>query len=147
MLFRSLSDVITFHNYLDNYDDLKRLFDANLETVYTGGNAETVEHYKKFFAGNYRYQGQPIVFSEFAGIAFEKDDGKGWGYGKSVKTEADFLKRYGDMLRYIGERKELRGFCMTQLTDVYQEKNGLVTMDRREKVSAAELKKLHDRFE
>lgn len=143
----TLSDVITFHNYLDNYDDLKRLFDANLETVYTGGNAETVEHYKKFFAGNYRYQGQPMVFSEFAGIAFEKDDGKGWGYGKSVKTEADFLKRYGDMLRYIGERKELRGFCMTQLTDVYQEKNGLVTMDRREKVSAAELKKLHDRFE
>lgn len=51
------------------------------------------------------------------------------------------------MLRFIKEHEEIRGFCMTQLTDVYQEKNGLVTMDRREKVSADALKKLHDQFE
>ena len=65
----------------------------------------------------------------------------------SVIKESDFIKRYGDMLRFIKEHEEIRGFCMTQLTDVYQEKNGLVTMDRREKVSADALKKLHDQFE
>lgn len=143
----TVSDIVTFHNYIDNYEGLKTFLDKSLEKVYAGENAECVENYKKFFAGQYRYEGQPVVFSEFAGIAFEKDSESGWGYGKSVRTESDFIKRYGDMLRFIKEHEEIRGFCMTQLTDVYQEKNGLVTMDRREKVSADALKKLHDQFE
>lgn len=142
----TVSDVITFHNYLETYDQLSSFLNKGLKTIMDGGNAECLENSKDFFAGNYRYCGQPIMFSEFAGIAFVKDEDSGWGYGKGVETESDFLGKYGDMLRFIEEHSEMRGFCMTQLTDVYQEKNGLFTMARKEKVPVKVLKTMHDKF-
>lgn len=142
----TVSDVITFHNYLETYDELSSFLNKGLKTIMDGGNAECVENYKDFFAGKYRYCGQPIMFSEFAGIAFVKDEDSGWGYGKGVETEADFLEKYGGMLRFIEEHPEMRGFCMTQITDVYQEKNGIFTMAREEKVPVEVLKSMHDKF-
>lgn len=143
----TVSDVVTFHNYAESYDYLHEFLDPNLEKIYNGENAECISNFKKFFVGDYKYQGQAVMFSEFAGIAFDKDtDKRAWGYGKGVGTEEDFLKKYGAQLDFIYDHKEFCGFCMTQLTDVYQEVNGLLTMDRREKVPASELKKLHDKF-
>ena len=143
----TLSDVITFHNYSESYDELHSFFDGNIKKIMSGENAECVQNYKDFFVGDYRYSGQAIMFSEFAGIAFAKDDESGWGYGKSVGTQKDFLKKYGEMLDFIYDHKEMCGFCMTQLTDVYQEKNGIFTMDRKAKVSVEAIKKLHDKFD
>ena len=37
------------------------------------------------------------------------------------------------------------GYCMTQLTDVMQEKNGLFDMARKEKVPVAKIKEINDR--
>ncbi len=142
----TVSDVITFHNYAESYKELHSFFDGNIEKIIAGENAECVQNFKDFFAGDYRYSGQAIMFSEFAGIAFEKDDESGWGYGKSVGTQKDFLKKYGEMLDFIHDHKEMCGFCMTQLTDVYQEKNGIFTMDRKVKVPVEEIKKLHSKF-
>ena len=138
--------MITFHNYAETYEELHRYLDGSIEKILAGENAECVQNFKNFFAGDYRYRGQPIMFSEFAGIAFEKDDASGWGYGKSVKSERDFLEKYKGMLEFIFEHKEMCGFCMTQLTDVYQEKNGIFTMGREAKVPVSEIKKLHERF-
>ena len=142
----TVSDVITFHNYLETYEELSSFFEQPLKDIQSGKNAECVKNFKNFFAGDYRYNGQPIMLSEFAGIAFTKDERDGWGYGKGVASEEDFLCKYSGMLRFIAEHKEIRGFCMTQLTDVYQEKNGLLTMGRKEKVSPAVLKAMHDKF-
>lgn len=141
----TVSDIITFHNYAESYDELHSFLDGNVQRMMAGENAECVQNVKDFFVGNYRYTGQAIMLSEFAGIAFAKDDSIGWGYGKSVGTEKDFLKKYGEMLDFIYGQKELCGFCMTQLTDVYQEKNGIFSMDRSEKVSVEAIKKLHGR--
>lgn len=142
----TVSDVITFHNYLETYEQLSSFLNKGLESIMNGENAECVENFKDFFAGDYRYNGQPIMFSEFAGIAFVKDEDSGWGYGKGVESENDFMQKYGGMLRFIEEHPEMRGFCMTQLTDVYQEKNGLFTMARKEKVPVEVLKAMHDKF-
>ena len=140
----TMSDVITFHNYAETYEELQSLYDGNIKGLMAGENTECVKGEKKFFAGEYRYTGQAIMFSEFAGIAFAKDDESGWGYGKSVGTQKDFLKKYGEMLDFIYDHKELCGFCMTQLTDVFQEKNGIFTMEREEKIPAGEIKRLHE---
>lgn len=142
----TVSDVITFHNYAESYAALHSFLDGNLQKIVAGENAECVQNCKDFFAGDHRYKGQALMLSEFAGIAFRKDDNSGWGYGESVGTEKDFLKKYGEMLDFIYDHKELCGFCMTQLSDVYQEKNGIFSMDRKEKVPVAAIKKLHDRF-
>ena len=125
---------------------MRSQLNESLKAIAAGENAECVQGFKKFFAGDYRYGGQAIMFSEFAGIAFAKDDQSGWGYGKSVGTARDFLEKYKGMLDFIAEHKEMCGFCMTQLTDVYQEKNGLFTMDRKEKVPVEEIRKLHEKF-
>ncbi len=38
----------------------------------------------------------------------------------------------------------ISGYCYTQLTDVMQEVNGLMTMDRRIKIDPEEIKKVND---
>ncbi len=142
----TVSDLITFHNYSDTYEELFDTLDSGIKKIKNGENAYCIKDFKKFFAGDYRYQNQPLIFSEFAGIAFDKDTETGWGYGKSVKDEEAFLKRYGDQLRFIYEQKDIRGFCMTQLTDVHQEKNGVFTEDRRPKIPLDKLFELHNKF-
>ena len=44
------------------------------------------------FANGFRYQGQPILISEYGGIAFNNDGG--WGYGNKVSTKEEFLRRF-----------------------------------------------------
>ncbi len=142
----TISDVLTFHNYAEKYQTLVDFFTPNLQAIYDGQNAECINNFKNFYAGEYRYGGQPVMFSEFAGIAFDSDTSSGWGYGDSVATAEDFLEKYKGQLQFILEREEIHGFCMTQLTDVYQEKNGLYTMARAPKVDIDAVKKLHDQF-
>ncbi len=142
----TVSDVLTFHNYAEKYQTLVDFFTPNLKLIYDGQNAECISNFKNFYAGEYRYGGQPVMFSEFAGIAFDCDTSSGWGYGDSVATSEDFLNKYQGQLQFILDRNEIRGFCMTQLTDVFQEKNGLYTMERRPKMDINAVKKLHEQF-
>lgn len=71
--------------------------------------------------------------TEFGGISFKKSDWEGWGYS-GAKDDGDFLKKLEDVVQPILQSPVLQGFCYTQLTDVEQEINGLVTYDRQMKV-------------
>lgn len=75
---------------------------------------------------------QPIVLTEFGGIAFGGDRQATWGYSRSG-TEDDFLHRYQHLLEAVRSLPALAGFCYTQLTDTYQEVNGLLYADRQPK--------------
>ncbi len=75
---------------------------------------------------------QPIVLSEFGGIAYGGDRKATWGYSRSGTPE-DFLERYRDLLEAVRGLPALAGFCYTQLTDTYQEVNGLLYIDRTPK--------------
>ncbi len=79
---------------------------------------------------------QPIMLTEFGGIAFGKPDGSGngWGYSRSATSE-EFLDRYRALMRCVRNLSSLAGFCYTQFTDTYQEINGLVSMDRTPKAA------------
>ncbi|SDN41308.1 hypothetical protein SAMN04487897_102833 [Paenibacillus sp. yr247] len=78
-----------------------------------------------------------LVWSEmgaaYGGIAFMTE--KGWGYGNQVKTEEEFLTRYRNITQAIRDLDYVCGFCYTQLTDVQQELNGLLTIDREPKIA------------
>jgi beta-galactosidase/beta-glucuronidase len=74
--------------------------------------------------------GKSLFVSEYGGIAWI-EDGEGWGYGKSVESKNELLERLKGLTDALLENPYVMGFCYTQLTDVEQEKNGLMTYDRR----------------
>ena len=88
----------------------------------------------------------PLMLTEFGGIAYAKDKDKGWGYGDSVKDEKEYLKKLSLLMEAIYDLKEIRGYCLTQLSDVEQEVNGLFDFNRKPKVDIKEIKKLNDKF-
>jgi hypothetical protein len=75
---------------------------------------------------------QPIMITEFGGIAFSPDVVRTWGYSRA-ETADDLANRYLDLLRAIRSIPFLAGFCYTQFADTYQETNGLLFADRTPK--------------
>jgi beta-galactosidase/beta-glucuronidase len=96
----------------------------------------------------YRYNGSPLYLSEFGGVAFIPPDAnvpaESWGYSGVEKTQADALARLTQLWQGIAKLNNLAGVCYTQLTDVEQEVNGLVTYDRKPKFPAEKIKALND---
>ena len=82
--------------------------------------------------GNYKYNGQPIIFSEYGGIAINSK--AGWGYGKQALNNDEFIERLTSLTEIITNIEEITGYCYTQLTDVQQEVNGLMDEKRNCKV-------------
>src|SRR5262249_36058736 len=80
---------------------------------------------------------QPIMLTEFGGIAFSRDAGS-WGYSRT-DSEEEFGKRYFELLRVVRALPMLAGFCYTQFTDTYQEANGLVYADRTPKIPVEQI--------
>ena len=73
-----------------------------------------------------------MLVTEFGGIAFRSADPESWGY-RVVSDAEELLERYGSLIAALLQSEVVQGFCYTQLTDVEQEINGLLTYDRRPK--------------
>jgi hypothetical protein len=74
------------------------------------------------------------MLTEFGGIAFAEDQSKTWGYSR-CETVEDLESHYRELLLAVNNIPIFAGFCYTQLTDTYQEANGLLYMDRTPKVN------------
>ncbi|MDR6879118.1 sugar-binding domain-containing protein [Bacillus sp. 3255] len=90
------------------------------------------------------YAGQPILVTEFGGIAYKKSDWEGWGYSGADNDE-DYEKRLRAVIRPLLNSGVVQGYCYTQLTDVEQEINGLLTYDREPKIPLDVIKAINDR--
>jgi hypothetical protein len=82
----------------------------------------------------YAHQGEPVIVSEFGGV--ELPGGGGWAYGE-VEGPAQLLETYRAQVEALLDPCPVEGFCYTQLTDVEQERNGLLTFARHPKVEPA----------
>jgi beta-galactosidase/beta-glucuronidase len=74
----------------------------------------------------------PTWIGEYGGVALPLEGHtwvKGWGY-QTVKTPQELVQKYKFLTDQINEAPGLSGFVYTQLTDVEQELNGLMTYDR-----------------
>ena len=67
-----------------------------------------------------------------------------WGYSGVEKTPEDALSRLRGLYEAIAKMPLVTGICYTQLTDVEQEVNGLLTFDRKMKFDPKELKAIND---
>ena len=92
---------------------------------------------KMFLAPGFDYNGAPIFLSEFGGISYVPKGTEvpenSWGYEGMEHSEADTLDRMRGLYEAVAKLPKIIGICYTQLTDVEQEVNGLLTYDRRPK--------------
>jgi beta-galactosidase/beta-glucuronidase len=80
---------------------------------------------------------QPIMLTEFGGIAFSPKPGT-WGYSQ-CETVEEFALMYAELMNAARSLPLLAGFCYTQFTDTYQEANGLLYADRTPKFPIEEI--------
>ncbi|MFD1428503.1 glycoside hydrolase family 2 protein [Kroppenstedtia sanguinis] len=134
----TVSDIIALHDY----EEFGEVFSQRYADKDKIVNNEISHNLQKFaMAKGYNYQGQPIIISEYGGIAFEAE--QGWGYGNQVATEEEFLRRYEAITAAIKNCEYISGYCYTQITDVQQEINGLLTEDRKPKISLEKIRKIN----
>jgi hypothetical protein len=62
-----------------------------------------------------------------------------------VATPDDLLGSYRALVDALLDSPAIAGFCYTQLTDVQQERNGLLDEHRRAKVDPAEISRINRR--
>ena len=86
----------------------------------------------------------PLFVSEYGGIKWTMDqsDGKAWGYGNSVQSEEEFFERLEGLTDILLNDPEIFGYCYTQLTDVEQEQNGVLTYERKFKFAPEKFKRI-----
>jgi beta-galactosidase/beta-glucuronidase len=82
---------------------------------------------------------RPLLLTEFGGVAFTGtgEEQETWGYDRA-RSEGEFLRRYQELLAAV-HGSGVAGFCYTQLTDTYQEANGLLTAERAPKAPLDDL--------
>ncbi|MBO1334533.1 glycoside hydrolase family 2 protein [Streptomyces sp. VRA16 Mangrove soil] len=95
------------------------------------------------------YAGQPYFCSEFGGIWWDPEAAAeaagnvlddSWGYGERPRSAEEFIERFTGLTGVLLDDPDMFGYCYTQLTDVFQERNGVYRFDRSEKVDTARLR-------
>jgi beta-galactosidase/beta-glucuronidase len=122
----AVSDMCTIHDYTPA-DRLRERYGSLSSALVTGSGPHPP------YLPGYTYRGEPIIVSEFGGVTIGAG---GFGYSQ-VAGAAGLLATYREMVEALMAPGPVEGFCYTQLTDVEQEQNGLVSFDRNPKVDPA----------
>jgi len=136
------TDIIGIHDYdpsanrmRERYGhkaDWQELFDRRRP----GGRVLTLD--------GYPHRGQPVMLTEFGGIAYEKHPSPGatknWGYFLA-SSEDDLSQRYQNLVKAVAHAPLFSGFCYTQFADTFQEINGLLRADRTPKIPLSDIRK------
>jgi len=120
----SLTDLCTLHDYSRPAEVARRY--RSLEGALDG----TVSGHAPYNPG-FEFRGEPLLVTEFGGLQLAGSGG--WGYGQ-VAGGGQLLRAYRGLVEGLMARGPVEGFCYTQLTDVEQERNGLLTFGRVPKV-------------
>ncbi|KAA8433933.1 glycoside hydrolase family 2 protein [Weissella sagaensis] len=140
------TDICAVHNYAHGTKDDKETYDYYQETLHSWESIIRNPPVWDIFAEGFKYQGQPILLTEFGGIGYNKQDAdKGWGY-TGAKSDEEFISEYQRIMKAVAKSHSLNGIVYTQLTDTEQEVNGLLTVDRQPKVDPEVIKKANEFF-
>ncbi|MFI2566104.1 glycoside hydrolase family 2 protein [Paenarthrobacter sp. NPDC018779] len=102
------------------------------------------------------YNGQSFFVSEFGGIWWNEAEARqaaaagndvetSWGYGQRVASEEEFYERFEGLCGVLLDNPHMFGYCYTQLTDVFQEKNGIFNFDRSAKLDLTRIRAIQER--
>ena len=131
----SATDIIGIHDYEAIPERLRARYGSEVAPEHLfdrrrpGGRILTLD--------GYPHRGQPIMLTEFGGIAFEVRRQAGvespWGYSAAA-SEEEFCAQFEALLHTVTNTGLFSGFCYTQFSDVFQEANGLLQADRTPKL-------------
>jgi beta-galactosidase/beta-glucuronidase len=130
------TDIIGIHDYDDQPERIAKRYHADhvlprlFKRERPGGRVLVLEGDK--------HSEQPLMLTEFGGIALARAAQGTWGYSVS-KTPEDFACQYERLLAVVRQLGLLSGFCYTQFSDTYQEANGLLYADRTPKIPIARI--------
>lgn len=143
------TDIYDCHHYEQMVDEFTRIFSV---PVVKGQVYENTHNEKAESIG---YGGQPYFVSEFGGIWWNEelarqakegsDRNSSWGYGQRPVDIEDFYTRFEGLCNVLLDHPDHFGYCYTQLTDVFQEMNGIYGFDRSEKFDLERLQKIQTR--
>lgn len=125
-----VSDIIAIHDYHWNPVVIRDRY-ANNDEAKSHLFANERPGGKKLLVGDMDWRNKPIGLTEFGGIALSSKPGD-WGYSTAVSPE-DLRDRFVLLMDAVTSLESMSVFCYTELYDVYQEANGLFTMDRQPK--------------
>ena len=132
-------DLLTIHDYSSTGEMLKKHFESldSILKMTPGG--------RSMFADGYGYLGQPILVTEFGGVksAPESDLARSWGYCEENDLGA-YTKKYAELTKAILDSPLIQGYCYTQLTDVENEENGLLTYHRDIKIPLDTIREINE---
>ena len=123
--FHVITDLYDVHDY----DQNPQSFREHYQNADKGEISESISR-NPLYQGRQTYPGGLLFMSEYGGIKKGGKEGD-WGYGEAPKDDEAFLERYRGLTSALLENKMFMGFCYTQLYDVEQEVNGLMTYDRQ----------------
>jgi beta-galactosidase/beta-glucuronidase len=131
------TDIIGIHDYDDQPNRIAHRYGADdrlprlFKRERPGG--------KMLLLGSSVEGDQPVMLTEFGGIAYAADRCRTWGYTR-VESADDLANAYRLLLEAVHSCTVLAGFCYTQFADTYQEANGLLNADRTPKFALEKIR-------
>ena len=136
------TDIIGLHDYDTDPERVRQRYGlkASSQELFAqgrpGGRVLTLD--------GFPHRGQPIILTEFGGIAYQQDattrQAQNWGYFVAASVE-ELLERYRNLLHVVAHAPLLSGFCYTQFADTFQEVNGLLYADRTPKIPLEDIQR------
>ena len=139
------SDIYGYHDYAQNGDELSLKYELMMK--YARGQAVNpppgIHLDVMMMAEGHYLPERPVMLTEFGGIGYRVGETppESWGYADLPASDQDFLQRYQSLMEHAVKLPGCCGYVYTQLTDVEQEVNGLLTANRQPKIALELLRK------
>ncbi len=129
------TDILDIHHYLGTAEKADRYYERlrdpknmEFELLNLIRQFDPAESPAGPLAPGAKYEGQPMIVSEYGGFGFYKTQ------------EKPLFDNFRDYTLGIARCNLFHGYCYTQQYDTEQEQNGLLTFDRRPKIPFDELR-------
>lgn len=139
------TDICGLHDYADEKDVMAAHFADRAEI-----EKHSCDWRAAYAQGEIPTGKEAFLVTEYGGIAFQNIGIQGemggmqtWGYGNKMSDEESFFERFKGVTDAIREIPFCQGFCYTQLTDVMQEINGVLSPDRKPKIDVKRFRELN----
>ncbi len=132
------SDICSIHDYQVTGEDLIEKYSCIEKILQMDAQG------RMLYADGHSWKGQPVILSEFGGLAFGSDYENGWGYNGGALSLEEWEKRYRKLVQAIAKMDDIVGFCYTQLEDTMQEINGLLNPEHQPKIDVEIIRKINE---
>jgi beta-galactosidase/beta-glucuronidase len=135
----TVSDLCTIHDYAEEGEHFSTVY-ANRSTVLE--SVPSPLYPRHTYAKGYAYGGQPVLITEFGGIALRNEEG--WGYNNKAQDAEELHRRIESLVCSIKALDYVCGYCYTQFSDVEDERNGLLSLERVPKLDPERIRTINE---